>query len=249
MVRRLLVCVWWVASASAWLQAPDLGGRRLALFAMKKEAMKRNDRPKGAGRVRQGKKRSELMRGLIDPPAVATLESRGVSEDDPLLPFVKCIAKAADDRKATRTVAFHVAPLTDIASFVVVTNGRSRPQNDAIAAAVADDAKDDFGREPAHVEGGADGGWTCIDYGDVIVNVMTPVSREFYDIDALWAKADQVDLSDVIVAASDDDALSDDDLFAYDDDDEDDFWDIPNAEGRAADGDDDALGDSDLLTW
>ena len=31
---------------------------------------------------------------------------------------------------------------------------------------------------PNHVEGGADGGWTCIDFGDVIVNVMTPASRD-----------------------------------------------------------------------
>ncbi|KAH8052553.1 hypothetical protein JL722_10103 [Aureococcus anophagefferens] len=76
-----------VACAAAWApRAPLRPG--VALAAMKKEAMKRNDRPKGEGRVRQGK-RSELMRGLIDAPIVPTSEAGTVSEDDPLLPFVK----------------------------------------------------------------------------------------------------------------------------------------------------------------
>ena len=238
-----------VACAAAWApRAPLRPG--VALAAMKKEAMKRNDRPKGEGRVRQGKKRSELMRGLIDAPIVATAEAGTVSEDDPLLPFVKCVAAAADGRKASRTVAFHTAPLTDIANFVVVADGRSRPQNDAIAAAISDDARDLFGREPSHVEGGADGGWTCLDFGDVIVNVMTPASREFYDIDALWAKAEQVDLSDVVSPSFAGEGFVEDDLFAWrDDEDEDDFWDAPNAGVAAADDGDGGDDDSGLLTW
>ena len=238
-----------VAAAAAWApRAPLRPG--VALAAMKKEAMKRNDRPKGEGRVRQGKKRSELMRGLIDAPIVPTSEAGTVSEDDPLLPFVKCVAAAADGRKASRTVAFHTAPLTDIANFVVVADGRSRPQNDAIAAAISDDARDLFGREPSHVEGGADGGWTCLDFGDVIVNVMTPASREFYDIDALWAKAEQVDLSDVVSPSFAGEGFVEDDLFAWrDDEDEDDFWDAPNAGVAAADDGDGGDDDSGLLTW
>ena len=66
------------------------------------------------------------------------------------------------------------------------------PQCDAVAAAVVDDAKELFDRTP--IRRGGDGGWTCIDFGDVIVNVMTP-RPEFYNIDEIWKNAEQVDLS------------------------------------------------------
>ena len=95
-------------------------------------------------------------------------------------------------------------------------------------AKALDDAKELFDRTPNHVEGGADGGWTCIDFGDVIVNVMTPSSREFYNIDEIWKNAEQVDLSDVVSPEGPDDLLDDEDLFDEEDDLED-FWDAPNA--------------------
>ena len=98
----------------------------------------------------------------------------------------------------------------------------------AVAAAVVDDAKELFDRTPNHVEGGADGGWTCIDFGDVIVNVMTPSSREFFNIDEIWKNAEQVDLSEVVSPEGPDDLLDDEDLFDEEDDLED-FWDAPNA--------------------
>lgn len=199
---------------------------------LKRPARARNDRPKGAGRLRQGKKRSELLRGLIDAPAPAAGPAADTAEDHPLRPFVEALAGAADAKKASDVRAYHVASVTSLCSFVVVANGRSRPQTDAIAAAVAADAREAFGREPDHVEGGADGGWTCLDYGDVIVNVMSPASRDFYDIDALWAKAPRVDLGGVLSPETG--HLDDDDLLApYGDD----LWEVPAAE------------DPDLPTW
>jgi len=60
------------------------------------------------------------------------------------------------------------------------------------------------------------------------VNVMTPASREFYNIDEIWKNAEQVDLSDVVSPEGPDDLLDDEDLFDEEDDLED-FWDAPNA--------------------
>ena len=217
--RRLVVALGWCAVAAALVPpAPSARAPLPPAAALKRPPRARNDRPKGAGRQRQGKKRADLMRGLIDPPAPTTTAAAALAADDPLLPFIKGLAAAADGKKAADTKAFHVAPLTELCSFVVVANGRSKPQTDAIAAAVADAARDDFEREPSHVEGGSAGGWTCLDFGDVIVNVMSPAAREFYDIDALWAKATAVDLSDVLTPETgfldDDDLVSDYDLDA-----------------------------------
>jgi ribosome-associated protein len=178
--------------------------------------------------VRQGKNRGDLIKGIFDAPTT-TRDGPAAAADDPLLPFVEALAGAADKRKGRAIAAFHTAPLTDVASFVIVACGRSRPQCNAVAAAVVDDAKELFDREPKHVEGGADGGWTCIDFGDVIVNVMMPTSREFYNIDEIWKNAEQVDLSGIVSPEGPDDMLDDEDLFDDDFDDEADFWDAPNA--------------------
>lgn len=162
----------------------------------------RTNRPKGKGRLAQGRRRGDLVRGIIDEPP-SEPKMTGQLESDPLLPVVECIVKAADMRKASDSVAYYVAPLTEVCSFVVLTNGRSRLQNDAIAAAVVDDIEAQFDRKPQHVEGGSEGGWTLIDYGDIIVNVMTPKSREYYDIDAVWQyKARSLDLSHLVTPDS-----------------------------------------------
>lgn len=178
----------------------------------------RTNRPKGKGRLAQGRRRGDLVRGIIDEP-VTEPKVTGQLESEPLLPVVECIVKAADMRKASDTVAYYVAPLTEVCSFVVLTNGRSRLQNDAIAAAIVDDIESHFDRKPQHVEGGSEGGWTLIDYGDIIVNVMTPKSREYYDIDAVWQyKARSLDLSHLVTPDSafmdDSDLLQD--AFFYD---------------------------------
>jgi len=75
----------------------------------------------------------------------------------------------------------------------VIVSGTSRPQNQAIAAAIVKDVEETFVDEITGVgkrclgkgvpEGTADSGWILIDYGDVMVHVMTPKSRLFYDLE------------------------------------------------------------------
>uniref|UniRef100_A0A7S3JUL9 Ribosomal silencing factor RsfS n=1 Tax=Aureoumbra lagunensis TaxID=44058 RepID=A0A7S3JUL9_9STRA len=176
--------------------------RQRPLFATsgKKEKPQRN-RPKGMGRTAQNRRRDQLVQGMIDLPK--TPKPTSGLEDDDLIPLVKCAAKAADMRKSSETVAYHVASVTDMTCFILLTNGRSKPQNEAIAAAVVDEVEEDIGRLPERIEGGADGGWTVIDYGDVIIHVMTPLSREYYQLDTLWQNKNgvqSIDLSDVIIS-------------------------------------------------
>ena len=85
-------------------------------------------------------------------------------------------------------------------------------------------------------EGSADSGWILLDYGDVMVHVMTPKSRLFYDMEGVWRKrgGESLDLSSVLVvedggsnssssrALSSDSSGDDDDDFAFDGEDDDD---------------------------
>jgi Ribosomal silencing factor during starvation len=42
-------------------------------------------------------------------------------------------------------------------------------------------------------------GWILLDYGDIIIHIMTPKSRAYYDLDAFWRSGEVVDLSSILV--------------------------------------------------
>jgi ribosome-associated protein len=153
---------------------------------------------------------SEIIEFIDDP--VDPKESVGDAakarrvppEQDDLAPLVRCIVNAADQRKADNIVALRVSPISTITSFVVFLTGNSRPQNQAIAAAIQKDVQEQFQQLPGSTgvpEGTADSGWMVLDYGSVMVHVMTPKSRLFYNVEGNWRDkgAEVMDISDIII--------------------------------------------------
>jgi ribosome-associated protein len=140
---------------------------------------------------------SKEMVGDIDSIAAAP-------EDDDLADLVRCIVRAADGRKADNIVAMRVSKVSTVTSFVVIATGNSRPQNQAITAVVKDEVEEAFGFLPGGngvPEGSADSGWTVLDYGSVMVHVMTPKSRLFYNVEGKWQDegGEYMDISDAIL--------------------------------------------------
>mmetsp|Transcript_16988 Transcript_16988/g.35731 ORF Transcript_16988/g.35731 Transcript_16988/m.35731 type:complete len:265 (-) Transcript_16988:21-815(-) len=129
----------------------------------------------------------------------------GPVTDDPLAPLINAIVHAADMRKASDIVAMRVTQCTSLTNFVVIVSGTSRPQNQAIASAISNDVEELFeGKRclgKGTPEGSADSGWILLDYGEVMVHVMTPKSRLFYDMDGQWEErgGQYMDLSSVLV--------------------------------------------------
>mmetsp|Transcript_9397 Transcript_9397/g.15088 ORF Transcript_9397/g.15088 Transcript_9397/m.15088 type:complete len:245 (-) Transcript_9397:52-786(-) len=113
----------------------------------------------------------------------------GTPEQDELADLVLSIVRAADARKAENIVALRVSKVSTVTSFVVIVTGNSRPQNQAIAASIKDDVQELYGMLPGSTgvpEGSPDSGWTVLDYGSVMVHVMTPKSRLFYNVEGQW---------------------------------------------------------------
>lgn len=108
-------------------------------------------------------------------------------------------------RKATDIVALRVTQCTSLANFVIIVTGTSRPQNQAIATSIVKDVEEFYeGKRclgKGIPEGSADSGWILLDYGEVMVHVMTPKSRLFYDMEGQWRErgGEELDLSDVLV--------------------------------------------------
>jgi ribosome-associated protein len=100
------------------------------------------------------------------------------------------VKQALDDLKAENIVELDVRDKTDVTDYIVVASGNSSRHVKSIANNVVMEAKK-AGHPPIGVEGEADGEWMLVDLADVVVHVMQPQVREFYDLENLW----QVDLS------------------------------------------------------
>ncbi|MBA6413216.1 ribosome silencing factor [Parahaliea sp. F7430] len=97
------------------------------------------------------------------------------------------IENALDDLKAVNTVVMDVSELTDVMDYLVITSGTSNRHVKSLANNVCMEAKKE-GARPIGVEGDDVGEWVLVDFGDIVVHVMLPATRELYDLERLWAK-------------------------------------------------------------
>jgi ribosome-associated protein len=104
------------------------------------------------------------------------------------------IAEAGSDRKAGEILLLRVADVSYLADYFVLMTGYSRAQVRAIAEAVEAKAEGEWQRRPLRTAGKTEGSWVLQDYGDVIVHIMMPKEREFYNLEAFWSHAERIEL-------------------------------------------------------
>ena len=96
-------------------------------------------------------------------------------------------ADACDDRKATDVRLIRVDEVSSLADWLVIAGGQSDVQVRAIARSVEDRLEEDASRLPLRKEGLNEGRWALLDYGEVIVHVLMPEERGYYDLEAFWS--------------------------------------------------------------
>jgi ribosome-associated protein len=98
---------------------------------------------------------------------------------------------ALDDLKALEPVTLDVRELSSVTDYLLVASGTSSRHVKSLAENVLMKAKAS-GVRPLGVEGERIGEWVLVDFGDVVVHVMQPSTRSFYDLERLWSvQADQ----------------------------------------------------------
>ncbi len=107
--------------------------------------------------------------------------------------LAETIVDAASDRKAGDIVLLHVASVSYLADYFVMMTGYSRVQVRAIADAIEEKVKTELQRNPLRTAGKTEGSWVLHDYGDIIVHVMMPKEREFYNLEAFWGHAERIE--------------------------------------------------------
>ena len=104
---------------------------------------------------------------------------------------LQTIIKALDDKKAEDITVLKVGSLTIVADYFVIAAGTSNTHVRALADEV-EFKLHEAGFEPRQIEGKATG-WILLDYHDVVVHVFMKDQREYYNLEKLWADAEEVD--------------------------------------------------------
>lgn len=110
---------------------------------------------------------------------------------DPSYKLAHLIAEAADERKGADIVLLKVGDVSVLADYFVVVTGYSKVQVRAIARSIEEEVEEKFNRKPIRSEGLSEGSWVVEDYGDVIVHVLMPQEREYYNLEAFWGHAER----------------------------------------------------------
>jgi ribosome-associated protein len=83
-----------------------------------------------------------------------------------------------------------VRKLTSMTSYMIVASATSTRQTKAMADNVREKLKEK-GFEIRGVEGEKEGEWVLVDLSDIIVHIMLPATRAYYNLEQLWGAAEQ----------------------------------------------------------
>lgn len=108
--------------------------------------------------------------------------------DATLTPYLEAVS----GRKAEAIVALDVRKLTSYADAFIICSGRSNRQVSAIAEHIKLELKKKK-ISPLNIDGMKEGKWVLLDYSDVIIHVFYEETRDFYNLEGLWADARKID--------------------------------------------------------
>lgn len=104
------------------------------------------------------------------------------------------IARLLDEKKAIDVTVIDISPKASFADYFVMASAGSERQMDSLVDNV-EDVLEPMGIFPRSVEGKKSSGWILMDYGDIVVNVMTVEMREKYNIERIWGDCSNVEIN------------------------------------------------------
>ncbi|MBT4866226.1 MAG: ribosome silencing factor [Planctomycetaceae bacterium] len=137
-------------------------------------------------------KTNERRAAISDEPGKPVAPCAGLERS--LAHAIRC-AQIADEYRGEDTLVLDLTSVTPILDFFVITTAASKRQMNAIADEVDRVLKAE-GSSRLGREGREGTSWVLHDYGDIVLHVFTPETRELYDLEHLWADAKQVDWKD-----------------------------------------------------
>ena len=103
----------------------------------------------------------------------------------------KIAIEALNDLKALDLITIDIREITSLADTMIICTGRSNRHVKSLAENVIEKVKQSH-HTYIKTEGGKEGEWVIVDLADVIVHVMLPATRAFYNLEDLWEPIEQL---------------------------------------------------------
>jgi ribosome-associated protein len=97
----------------------------------------------------------------------------------------RVVVEALEDIKGRDILVYNTARMPSMFERVVIASGDSTRQVKALADNVQEKVREN-GARVYGVEGEANGEWVLVDLGDVVVHIMHPTVRDFYNLEEVW---------------------------------------------------------------
>ena len=108
------------------------------------------------------------------------------------------VTKALDEKKGQNIKLLRIDEVSSLADYFVICTGSVNTHVKTLCD-YAEYTMEQLGEPMLGREGHRGNSWELLDFGSVVVHVFTDEARKFYDLERLWADAEVVDLSDIVM--------------------------------------------------
>ena len=108
------------------------------------------------------------------------------------------VTKALDAKKGMNIKLLKIDRVSSLADYFLICTGTSNTHVKTLCD-YAEYAMEQLGEPMLGREGHRGNAWELLDYGSVVVHVFTDEARQFYNLERLWADAEVVDLSGIVL--------------------------------------------------
>ena len=106
--------------------------------------------------------------------------------------LAELVIETLEDNKATNIQTLDVRDLTSFTDLMIIASGTSNRQVTSIAEKLIEETKKN-NVQPLGTEGTQYGEWVLVDLGDIIVHIMHPATRAYYQLEKLWSPMNDSD--------------------------------------------------------
>ena len=108
------------------------------------------------------------------------------------------VTKALDSKKGLDVKLLKIDKVSSLADYFLICTGTSNTHVKTLCD-YAEYTMEQLGEPMLGREGHRGNSWELLDFGSVVVHVFTEEAREFYSLERLWADAELIDISDIII--------------------------------------------------
>ena len=109
------------------------------------------------------------------------------------------VTKALDEKKGMDIKLLKIDKVSSLADYFLICTGTSNTHVRTLCD-YAEYTLEQLGEPMLGREGHRGNAWELLDYGSIVVHVFTQEARECYSLERLWADAEEINISDIIIA-------------------------------------------------